>query len=753
MFVQMDARSVLSVVFRQFWKFAVVFSSVILLGILYLLLTSTAYTSTAKVVVKFGQDARPDMVVSENRSGLSAEEKRGMVQSNLNILLSRDLAAQLFTKVPVKDIYPDLDRDGEQSTKSIAMAADRFLKHLDAQTESNAGLIEVGFTHHSPNVAEKVLDQYVALFITQQSEIFGNPQAKVIRQQADTAYERLAQANKEFLDFKTAHGVGDIDEEISLLIQRRSDITSYLSQYNQDGATPVPMGEPSYDPAVDGAAPQDDVVPGADAGQPVMPPPAKGFAPKDAATIDDKISVDDSGTATVQIGKLSENDLYRILPAKKGVDGNHSPFPALDQSLKRIDELKAKRNDLLQTYRPDSDMVVNIDRTIETESEAMAQSVLALRSKLDELDTRIKDLNGVKAEYDVIARKVSLAEETFKTAQSRVQAAEVNDDLNNRKITQISVIEKPSLPDGPSKPKKALTLLLCILIGGLLGSSLVVLSELFDLSFSSPEQLSGHIKLPLLGVMSYNVLSADGRVVPLDYCADNINRIRVFVGRYIPSVMPAPKSAAISPSILLNEEVAALYQSLTHHAPGDRSTIFGFVSAYRGEGVSTIGWELSDFAASKVGRKVLFVDTVNAFVNDPSVPALLDVVAGKARLEEAVRTSKTVSGAQVAVVRFFNEGDRHQVLAQLDALKAQFAALSSQFDLIVLPVSGVVSDPVAQALSTIAHSVALVVEADRTRAPVVKQSLRLIEEGGTRIAGTILNKRIFYIPKPFYRFI
>lgn len=753
MFVQMDARSVLSVVFRQFWKFAAVFSSIVILGILYLLFASTAYTSTAKIVVKFGQDARPDMIVSENRSGLSAEEKRGMVQSNLNILLSRDLAAQLFVKVPVKEIYSDLDREGKQDEKSVAMATDRFLKHLDAQTESNAGLIEVGFTHHSPEIAKKVLDQYVSLFITQQSEIYGNPQAKVIRQQADTAYERLAQANKEFLDFKTAHGVGDIDEEISLLIQRRSDITSYLSQYNQEGAATVPMGEPSYDPTVDGANGQVDAKPDAANSQAVVPPPASAFAKKDSAVIDNKTSVDDSGTATIQIGKVSEGDLYRILPAKKGDDANHSPFPALDQSLKRIDELKAKRNDLLQTYRPDSDMVVNIDRTIETESAAMAQSVLALRSKLDELDARIKDLNGVKAEYDVIARKVSLAEETFKTAQSRVQAADVNDDLNNRKITQISVIEKPSSPERPSKPKKALTLLLCIVVGGLLGSSIVVLSELFDLSFSSPEQLSGHIKLPLLGALSYNVLTRDGRSVPFDYCEGNINRIRAVAGRYIPALKPVPVSSAVSPHILLGEEVAALYQSLIHHVPQDRSGVLCLASSYRGEGVSTIGWELSDFAASKIGRKVLFVDTLNVFVNEPSVPALLDVVTGKASLDNAVRTSKTVSGAQVAVVRFFSEGDRHQVLAQIDALKSQFAALSSRFDLIVLPVSDIVSDPVAQTISSIAHSVALVVEADRTRAPVVKQSLRLIEGSGSRIAGTILNKRIFYIPKPFYRFI
>lgn len=108
MFVQMDARGILNSVFKQFWKFAFVAASVLMIGVVYLLTATPVYQSSAKILIKFGQDARPEMSVSDNRSGLSAEEKRGLVQSNVNIIMSRDSAEALFDVIPVASVYPQI---------------------------------------------------------------------------------------------------------------------------------------------------------------------------------------------------------------------------------------------------------------------------------------------------------------------------------------------------------------------------------------------------------------------------------------------------------------------------------------------------------------------------------------------------------------------------------------------------------------------------------------------------------------------
>jgi Mrp family chromosome partitioning ATPase len=44
----------------------------------------------------------------------------------------------------------------------------------------------------------------------------------------------------------------------------------------------------------------------------------------------------------------------------------------------------------------------------------------------------------------------------------------------------------------------------------------------------------------------------------------------------------------------------------------------------------------------------------------------------------------------------------------------------------------------------------IVVEAERTRAPVVERLVSLLQRAGAPLAGSILNKRRFYVPSFIY---
>jgi len=47
--------------------------------------------------------------------------------------------------------------------------------------------------------------------------------------------------------------------------------------------------------------------------------------------------------------------------------------------------------------------------------------------------------------------------------------------------------------------------------------------------------------------------------------------------------------------------------------------------------------------------------------------------------------------------------------------------------------------------------VVLVVEAERTRAPIVEQARRAVEANGGRLLGVVMNKRRYHIPRAIYR--
>jgi hypothetical protein len=44
-----------------------------------------------------------------------------------------------------------------------------------------------------------------------------------------------------------------------------------------------------------------------------------------------------------------------------------------------------------------------------------------------------------------------------------------------------------------------------------------------------------------------------------------------------------------------------------------------------------------------------------------------------------------------------------------------------------------------------------VVEAERTRAPIVEQARRAVEANGGRLLGVVMNKRRYHIPRAIYR--
>ena len=65
----------------------------------------------------------------------------------------------------------------------------------------------------------------------------------------------------------------------------------------------------------------------------------------------------------------------------------------------------------------------------------------------------------------------------------------------------------------------------------------------------------------------------------------------------------------------------------------------------------------------------------------------------------------------------------------------------------------ILTDAFGMALSKLADGSVMVIEAERTRAPVAAECKRLIEDGGGRLLGAVMNRRRLYIPDYLYRLL
>ena len=88
--------------------------------------------------------------------------------------------------------------------------------------------------------------------------------------------------------------------------------------------------------------------------------------------------------------------------------------------------------------------------------------------------------------------------------------------------------------------------------------------------------------------------------------------------------------------------------------------------------------------------------------------------------------------------------------ANIDLLRELLISLRLNFDLIILASEAALSTSLSTTLGAAVDGAVLVVEAERTRSPVIADLIEQIRAHGGRILGTVLTRRRFYIPRPIY---
>ena len=95
-------------------------------------------------------------------------------------------------------------------------------------------------------------------------------------------------------------------------------------------------------------------------------------------------------------------------------------------------------------------------------------------------------------------------------------------------------------------------------------------------------------------------------------------------------------------------------------------------------------------------------------------------------------------------------GQNGSRLPSTRSIQTLFSRLRQYYELILVDGGSVQSDNYSPVLARSVDGVVLVVEAERTRMPVVDWSLQLLENSKARLLGTVLNKRRYHIPKRVY---
>jgi protein-tyrosine kinase len=204
----------------------------------------------------------------------------------------------------------------------------------------------------------------------------------------------------------------------------------------------------------------------------------------------------------------------------------------------------------------------------------------------------------------------------------------------------------------------------------------------------------------------------------------------------------------IGPSLLGQTDMLLLYGAVTAHMPDERSRIIELTSATSGEGTSTIAREMALTIAGDLLKPVMLIRVVNDL---PLSPGLEAAAHGRMPLEAVIETDLEVPTLTTVTLNL--GGPNAGLLFDGDELDRVFAQATRLARLVIVDAPPILSDVAGIALSRKVSGVLLVVAAEKTRAPLIEQARRVIETGGGRVLGVILNKRKHHIPGWIYRLL
>ncbi|WP_139826469.1 P-loop NTPase family protein [Derxia lacustris] len=199
----------------------------------------------------------------------------------------------------------------------------------------------------------------------------------------------------------------------------------------------------------------------------------------------------------------------------------------------------------------------------------------------------------------------------------------------------------------------------------------------------------------------------------------------------------------------VSQAVIDLVLRLDALVPASAGRVTEFIAPSGGEGVSTVAWSFAEVAATLYGRRVLVLGI--------SPEVLGDAASRHRPLFEALRGGIAVDDLVSEVGHNLHAGalvpaghSRRRTAADLTDVSA-WRLLRARFDEIVLDVPPASRSKLGLVCAPFADAVLVVLEAERTRAPVAEKLVANLRALRANVVGTVLNKRRFYVPDAVYR--
>jgi capsular exopolysaccharide synthesis family protein len=344
----------------------------------------------------------------------------------------------------------------------------------------------------------------------------------------------------------------------------------------------------------------------------------------------------------------------------------------------------------------------------------------SLENQLSQLQTRIQknneDLaaleinNENQGERDRLEANQAQYQQTYAYLLQSYEQVRLTEAQSTSNIVQV---EPATIPERPIRPRIFVNTMLACVVGFMLTVGLVFLIDALDDTLKKPEEIANQLGLPILGV---------------------IERHEVEEGSPITATLPRTPVSEAFRSLRTNIQFASVDKPI--------HTLL-VTSPSPAEGKSTIAVNLGVVLAHS-GRKVIVVD---GDLRRPRVHKVLGITNKTGLSDLFVQDSIHLSGIiqETSIENLFalTTGELPPNPSELlgtEKLELILEKIKEEFDSVIVDSPPVMAVTDSAILSPKVDGVLLVVKPGVTQMAVAKQCVELLQRGGAKLLGVVLNE-------------
>lgn len=212
------------------------------------------------------------------------------------------------------------------------------------------------------------------------------------------------------------------------------------------------------------------------------------------------------------------NELQRITSDRGGAQ---TIFTVADNQLiqrlkQEASELEVTRAKLSRTYKEKHPEILKIDaqieqvtqridaeiktmmRAVQTEFRVARAREETLLGNVNRLRAEAQELNEKEIQYLNLQRDADSNQQLYEAVLKRLKETGVTGGLETNNV---SVIEEAVTPRVPIRPRRAVNLLIAVMVGLVIGVGTALTIEYFDTTVKTPDDVERHLGLPVIGIV------------------------------------------------------------------------------------------------------------------------------------------------------------------------------------------------------------------------------------------------------------